>query len=165
MQRACSTDRCRRFTALWRPLQGLRPCGQAAEGAPGRIERRACSRAALFLFSIECDPHCFLGAVFGVLSVLEAPKPIRTPPSSWARQNPDPWGARKDKRHPALGSKENSNPHTKGPQQRISDTEKDARNSVPTMFASMMRTKQMPPEKVVLDLQSSVPGVNGGQVL
>ncbi|KAJ1127677.1 hypothetical protein NDU88_006071 [Pleurodeles waltl] len=93
-----------------------------------------------------------------------APKPIRTPRSSRARQNPDPGGARKYKRHPALGSKEHSNPHVKGPQQRISGTEKDARNSVQTMFASMMRTKQMPPEKVVLDLQSSVPGVDGGHV-
>ncbi|KAJ1199026.1 hypothetical protein NDU88_002864 [Pleurodeles waltl] len=31
------------------------------------------------------------------------------------------------------------------------------------MFASMMKTKQMPPEKVVPDIQSSVPGVNGLQ--
>ncbi|KAJ1174254.1 hypothetical protein NDU88_006076 [Pleurodeles waltl] len=149
MPRACSTDRCK-------ALHG--------QGAAGRIERCACPRATLFLFSIECDPRCFLGIVFGVWSVLMAPKPIRTPRSLRAWQNQDPGGARKDKRHQALGSKEHSNPHTKGPQHRISGMEKDARNPVPTMFASMMRTKQMPPEKVVLDSQSSVPGVDGGQV-
>ncbi|KAJ1100639.1 hypothetical protein NDU88_005720 [Pleurodeles waltl] len=93
-----------------------------------------------------------------------APKPIRTPRSLRARQSQDPGGTRKDKKHPAPGLKEHSNPYTKGPQQRISDMEKDRRNSVPTMFASMMRTKQMPPEKVARDLQSSVPGVDGGQV-
>ncbi|KAJ1190648.1 hypothetical protein NDU88_007386 [Pleurodeles waltl] len=42
--------------------------------------------------------------------------------------------------------------------------EKDTRNSVPTMFTSMMRIKQMPTEKAVRDSQSSVPGVDGGQV-
>ncbi|KAJ1190573.1 hypothetical protein NDU88_007311 [Pleurodeles waltl] len=76
-----------------------------------------------------------------------APKSIRTPCSSRAQQNPDPGGAKRDKRHPALGSKEHSNPHGKEPHQRISGTEKDARKSVPTMFASIMKTKQMPPEK------------------
>ncbi|KAJ1158884.1 hypothetical protein NDU88_011557 [Pleurodeles waltl] len=164
MPRACNMDCCRRFTALWRISQGSRPRGQAAEGATERIERCVCPRAALFLFSIECDPRCLLGIVFGVWSVLMAPKSIRTPRSLWARQNQDPGGTRKDKKHLALGLKEHSNPYAKGPQQRISDMKKDARNSVPTMFASMMRTKQMPPEKVELDLQSSVLGVNGGQV-
>ncbi|KAJ1110443.1 hypothetical protein NDU88_007794 [Pleurodeles waltl] len=93
-----------------------------------------------------------------------ASKPIRTPRSFRARQSQDPGGTRKDKKHPAPGLKEHSNPHAKGPQQRISDIEKDARNSVPTMFASMMRTKQMPPEKVARDSQSIVPGVDGRQV-
>ncbi|KAJ1123677.1 hypothetical protein NDU88_002145 [Pleurodeles waltl] len=148
MSCACSTDRCRHFTALWRLPQGSRPRGQAPEGAAGRIEHGARSRAALFLSSTERDPRCFLGIVFGVWGILMAPKPIRTPRSLRARQSQDPGGARKDKKHPVPGLKEHSNPYAKGPQQRISDMEKDARNSVPTMFASMMRTKQMPQEKV-----------------
>ncbi|KAJ1203473.1 hypothetical protein NDU88_007259 [Pleurodeles waltl] len=160
----CSTDCCRRFTASWQLLQGSRPRGQAAEGAAERIERCVCPGAALFYPSIDRDSCCFLGMLFGIWSVLMAPKPTRTPRSSRARQNPDPVGAKRDKRHPALGSKEHSNPHGKGPQQRIPGTEKDARNSVPTMFASIMKTKQMPLEKVVPDIQSSVPGVDGGQV-
>ncbi|KAJ1199025.1 hypothetical protein NDU88_002863 [Pleurodeles waltl] len=115
MTRTCSTDRCRRFTASWRLRQRIRPHGQAAEGAAGRLERRICPGAALFFLSIECDSRCFLGTVFGGWSVLMAPKPIRTPRSSRAWQNPDPGGAKRKKRHPALGSKEHSNLHGKGP--------------------------------------------------
>ncbi|KAJ1142003.1 hypothetical protein NDU88_008331 [Pleurodeles waltl] len=93
-----------------------------------------------------------------------APKPIRTPRSSRASRIQTQGEPKGKKRHLAVGSKEHSNPHGKGPQQRISGTEKDVRNSVPTMFASIMKTKRMPLEKVVPDIQSSVPGVNGGQV-
>ncbi|KAJ1203367.1 hypothetical protein NDU88_007154 [Pleurodeles waltl] len=93
-----------------------------------------------------------------------APKPIRTPRSLRARQSQDPGGTRKDKKPPVPGLKEHSNPYAKGTQQKITNMEKDARNSVPTMFASMMRIKQMPPEKVARDSQSSVPGVDCGQV-
>ncbi|KAJ1199599.1 hypothetical protein NDU88_003433 [Pleurodeles waltl] len=93
-----------------------------------------------------------------------APKPSRTPCCLRARQSQDPGGTRKDKKLPVPGLKEHSNPYAKGAQQKTTDMEKDARNSVPTMFASMMRIKQMPPEKAVRDSQSSVPGVDGGQV-
>ncbi|KAJ1195818.1 hypothetical protein NDU88_005086 [Pleurodeles waltl] len=164
MPRACSTDRCRRLTALWRLPQGSRPRGQAPEGTAGRIERSARSRAAIFLFPTERDPRCFLGIVFGVWGVLMAPKPIRTPRSLRAWQSQDLGGTRKDKKLPVPGLKVHSNPYAKGPQQRISDMEKEATNSVPTMFASMMKTKPMPLEKVARDSQSSVPGVDGGQV-
>ncbi|KAJ1204263.1 hypothetical protein NDU88_008044 [Pleurodeles waltl] len=91
-------------------------------------------------------------------------KPIRTPHSSRVRQNPDPVGSKKDKRHPAPCSKEHINPHGKGPQQSVPGTEKDARNLVPTMFANIMKAKQIPPEKAAPDIQSSVAGVHGGQV-
>ncbi|KAJ1203364.1 hypothetical protein NDU88_007151 [Pleurodeles waltl] len=164
MLRACSTDRCRHFTILWQLPNGSRPRGQAPEGAAGRIECGARSRAVLLLFFDRARPRRFLGVVVGVWDVLMAPKPIRTPRSLRARQSQDPGGTRKDKKPPVPGLKEHSNPYAKGAQQKITNMEKDARNSVPTMFASMMRIKQMPPEKVAHDSQSSVPGVDGGQV-
>ncbi|KAJ1198746.1 hypothetical protein NDU88_002585 [Pleurodeles waltl] len=92
------------------------------------------------------------------------PKPIRTSRSLRMQQSQDPGGTRKDKKLLVPGLKEHSNLYAKGPQQKISDMEKDAWNSVPTMFASMMRIKQMPPEKAARDSQSSVPGADGGQV-
>ncbi|KAJ1191069.1 hypothetical protein NDU88_000386 [Pleurodeles waltl] len=100
MPRACSTDRCRLLTVLWRLPQGSRARGQAPEGAAGRIERGARSRAMLFLFSTERDPRCFLGVVVGVWDVLMALKPIRTPRSLRAQQSQDPGGTRKDKKLP-----------------------------------------------------------------
>ncbi|KAJ1151492.1 hypothetical protein NDU88_004272 [Pleurodeles waltl] len=93
-----------------------------------------------------------------------APKPSRTPRSLRARQSQDPGGTRKDIKLPVPGLKEHSNLYTKGALQKTTDMEKDTRNSVPTMFTSMMRIKQMPTEKAVRDSQSSVPGVDGGQV-
>ncbi|KAJ1115268.1 hypothetical protein NDU88_003494 [Pleurodeles waltl] len=95
---ACSTDRCRCFTASWRYFQGLRPRGQAAEGTTGRIERRICPGTTLFFLSIECNSCCFLGTVFGGWSVVMAPKPIRTPRYSRAWHNPDPGGSQKGKK-------------------------------------------------------------------
>ncbi|KAJ1153263.1 hypothetical protein NDU88_006024 [Pleurodeles waltl] len=93
-----------------------------------------------------------------------APKPIRTPRSSRVHQNPDPLGSKKDKRRLAPCSKEHINPHGKGAQKSIPGMEKDARNWVPTMFANIMKTKQIPPEKAAPDIQPSVAGVDGGQV-
>ncbi|KAJ1097221.1 hypothetical protein NDU88_002346 [Pleurodeles waltl] len=93
-----------------------------------------------------------------------APKPSRTPRSSRAWQSQDPGGTRKDKKTSVPGLKEHSNPYAKGAQQKTTDMEKDVRIPVPTMFASMLRIKQMPPEKAVRDSQSSGPGVDGGQV-
>ncbi|KAJ1218745.1 hypothetical protein NDU88_006321 [Pleurodeles waltl] len=92
------------------------------------------------------------------------PKPSRTPRSLRARQNQDPGGTRKDKKLPVPGLKEHSNLYAKGALQKTTDTEKDTRNSLPTMFTSMMRIKQMPTEKAARDSQSSVPGVDGGQL-
>ncbi|KAJ1099620.1 hypothetical protein NDU88_004719 [Pleurodeles waltl] len=114
MPRACSTDRCRRLMVLWRLPQGSRPRGQAPEGAAGRIERGARSRATLLLFSTERDPRCFLGVVVGVWDVLMAPKPIRTPRSLRARQSQDPGGTRKDKKLPVPGLKEHGKPLCEG---------------------------------------------------
>ncbi|KAJ1177552.1 hypothetical protein NDU88_002807 [Pleurodeles waltl] len=125
--------------------------------------RRSLQSRALPFFD-RARPRRFLGVVVGVWDVLMAPKPIRTPRSLRARQSQDPGGTRKDKKLLVPGLKEHSNLNAKGPQQKISDMEKDARNSVPTMFASMMRIKQMPPEKAARDSQSHVPGADGGQV-
>ncbi|KAJ1083288.1 hypothetical protein NDU88_003447 [Pleurodeles waltl] len=93
-----------------------------------------------------------------------APKLSRTPRSLRARQNQDPGGTKKDKKLPVPGLKEHSNLYAKGALQKTTDMEKDTGNSVPTMFTSMMRIKQMPTEKAARDSQSSVPGVDGGQV-
>ncbi|KAJ1132006.1 hypothetical protein NDU88_010336 [Pleurodeles waltl] len=93
-----------------------------------------------------------------------APKLSRTPRSLQARQNQDPGGTRKDKKLPVPGLKEHSNLHVKGGLQKTTDMEKDLRNSVPTMFTSMMQTKQRSTEKAARDSQSSVPGVDDGQV-
>ncbi|KAJ1217470.1 hypothetical protein NDU88_005064 [Pleurodeles waltl] len=76
-----------------------------------------------------------------------APKLNRTPCSLRARQNQDPGGTRKDKKLLVPGLKEHSNLHVKGGLQKTTDMEKDARNSVPTIFTSMMRLKQRSMEK------------------
>ncbi|KAJ1109837.1 hypothetical protein NDU88_007195 [Pleurodeles waltl] len=93
-----------------------------------------------------------------------APKLSRTPRSLRARQNQDPGGTRKDKKLLVPGLKEHSNPQVKGGLHKTTDMEKDARYSVPTMFTSVMRLKQMFTEKAVCDSQSNVPGVNDEQV-
>ncbi|KAJ1204817.1 hypothetical protein NDU88_000255 [Pleurodeles waltl] len=161
---ARSTDRCRRFTDFWRLPQGSWPRRQAPEGAARRIERGARPRGALFLLPTGHDLRRFLGVAVGVWDIRMAPKPSRTPRSLRARQSQDPGGTRKDKKLPVPGLKEHSNLYAKGALQKTTDMEKDTRNSVPTMFTSMMRIKQMPTDKAVHDSQSSVPGVDGGQV-
>ncbi|KAJ1092356.1 hypothetical protein NDU88_005467 [Pleurodeles waltl] len=93
-----------------------------------------------------------------------APKLSWTPRSLRAQQNQDPGGTRKDKKLPVPGLKEHSSLHLKGGLQKTTDMEKDVRNLVLTMFTSMMRIKQMSTEKAARDSQSSVPGVDGGQV-
>ncbi|KAJ1169260.1 hypothetical protein NDU88_001166 [Pleurodeles waltl] len=93
-----------------------------------------------------------------------APKLSRTPRSLRARQNQDPGGTRKDKKLPVPGLKEHSNPQVKGGLHKKTDMEKDTRYSVPTMFTSVMRLKQMSTEKAVCDSQSNVPGVNDEQI-
>ncbi|KAJ1151469.1 hypothetical protein NDU88_004249 [Pleurodeles waltl] len=141
--------------------------GQAPEGAARRCECGARSRAALFLLPTERNPRRFLAvvvSVWGMCDVRMAPKLNRTPRSLRAPQNQDPGGTRKDKKLPVPGLKEHNNLHVKGGLQKTTDMEKDVRNSVPTMFTSMMRTKQMSTEKAARDSQSSVPGVDGGQV-
>ncbi|KAJ1084771.1 hypothetical protein NDU88_004917 [Pleurodeles waltl] len=92
-----------------------------------------------------------------------APKLSRTPRSLRARQNQDPGGTRKDKKLPVPGLKEHGNPQVKGGLHKTTDMEKDTRYSVPTMFTSVMRLKQMSTEKAVCDSQSNVPGVNDEQ--
>ncbi|KAJ1138676.1 hypothetical protein NDU88_005057 [Pleurodeles waltl] len=94
-----------------------------------------------------------------------APKLSRTPRSLRARQNQDPGGTRTDKKLPVPGLKEHSNPQVKGGLHKTTDMEKDTRYSVPTMFTSEMRLKQMSTEKAVCDSQSNVPGVNDEQIL
>ncbi|KAJ1199402.1 hypothetical protein NDU88_003238 [Pleurodeles waltl] len=133
--------------------------------APPRIG--AARASTLFLLPTERDPCRFLAVVVGVWGVCDvrmAPKLSRTPRSLRALQNQDPGGTRKDKKLPVHGLKEHSNLYVKGDLQKTTDMEKDVRNSVPTMFTSMMRTKQMSTEKAARDSQSSVPGVDGGQV-
>ncbi|KAJ1140856.1 hypothetical protein NDU88_007194 [Pleurodeles waltl] len=164
---ACSTDCCGRSMAFWRLPQGLWPQGQALEGAARRCERGTRSRTVLLLLPTERDPRRFLAVVVGVWDVWDArmaPKLSRTPRSLRARQNQDPGRTRKDKKLPVPGLKEHSNLHVKGGLQKTNNMEKDVRNSVPTMFTSMMRIKQMSTEKAACDSQSSVPGVDGGQV-
>ncbi|KAJ1091211.1 hypothetical protein NDU88_004338 [Pleurodeles waltl] len=141
---ACSTDRCRHFTFFWWLPQGLWPRGQAPEGAARSTERGARPRAALFLLSTECDPRHFMAVAVGVWDVRMSPKPSRTPCSLRERQNQDPGGTRKDKKLPVPGLKEHSNLYAKGALQKTTDMEKDTRNSVPTMFTSIMWIKQMP---------------------
>ncbi|KAJ1098003.1 hypothetical protein NDU88_003119 [Pleurodeles waltl] len=91
------------------------------------------------------------------------PKLSRTPRSLRARQNQVPGGTRKDKKLPVPGLKEHSNLHVRGGLQKTTDMEKEVRNSVPTMFTSMMRIKQRSTERATRDSQSSVPGVDDGQ--
>ncbi|KAJ1124322.1 hypothetical protein NDU88_002783 [Pleurodeles waltl] len=93
-----------------------------------------------------------------------APMPSKTPRSLRARQSQDQGGTRKEKKLPVPGLKEHSNLYAKGALQMTTDMKKDTRNSVPAMFSSMMRIKQMPTEKAVRDPQCSAPGVDGGQV-
>ncbi|KAJ1130969.1 hypothetical protein NDU88_009313 [Pleurodeles waltl] len=164
---ACSTDRCGRFTAFWRPLLGLGPRRQAPEGPARRCERGTRPRPTLLFLSTERDPGRFLATLaglWGVWDALMAPKLSRTPRSLRARQNQDPGGTRKNKKLPVPGLKEHSNPQVKGAQHKTTDMEKDTRYSVPTMFTSAMRLKQRSTEKAVCDLQSNVPGVNDEQV-
>ncbi|KAJ1096201.1 hypothetical protein NDU88_001345 [Pleurodeles waltl] len=114
---ACSTDRCGRFTAFWRPLLGSGPRWQAPEGPARRCERGARPRPALLFLSTERDPRRFLATLvglWGVWDALMAPKLSRTPRSLRARQNQDPGGTRKDKKLPVPGMKEHSNPQVKG---------------------------------------------------
>ncbi|KAJ1205801.1 hypothetical protein NDU88_001227, partial [Pleurodeles waltl] len=149
---ACSTDRCRRFPAFWRPLLGLGPRRQAPEGPARRCERGARPRPALLLLSTERDPRRFLATLAGLWGgwdALMAPKLSRTPRSLRARQNQDPGGTRKDKQLPGPGLKEHSNPQVKGGLHKTTVMEKDTRYSVPTMFTSVMRLKQRSTEKVV----------------
>ncbi|KAJ1157703.1 hypothetical protein NDU88_010403 [Pleurodeles waltl] len=164
---ACSTDRCGRFTAFWRPLLGSGPRRQAPEGPARRCERGARPRPALLLLSTERDPRRFLAilaGLWGVCDALMAPKLSRTPRSLRGRQNQDPGGTRKDKKLPVPGLKEHSNPQVKGGLHKSTVMEKDTRYSVPTMFTSVMRLKQRSTEKAVCDSQSNVPGVNDEQV-
>ncbi|KAJ1134958.1 hypothetical protein NDU88_001404 [Pleurodeles waltl] len=162
MPRACSTDRCGRSTAFWWLPQGS--WAQAPEGPARRCERGARPRTALLFFPTVREPCRFLAIVVGVRDVRMAPKLNRTPRSVRARQNQDPGGTRKDKKLPVPGLKEHSNLHVKGGLQKTTDMEKDARNSVPTIFTSMMRLKQRSTEKAACDPQSSVPGVDDEQV-
>ncbi|KAJ1189783.1 hypothetical protein NDU88_006525 [Pleurodeles waltl] len=144
---ACSADRCGRSTAFWWLLQGSWPRQQAPEGPARRCERGTRPRTALLFFPTERDPRRFLTTVVGVWGVWDArmaPKLNRTPRSLRARQNQDPGGTRKDKKLPVPGLKEHSNLHVKGGLQKTTDMEKDARNSVPTMFTSMMRLSKGP---------------------
>ncbi|KAJ1122827.1 hypothetical protein NDU88_001300 [Pleurodeles waltl] len=177
------------FTCKSRGCRGLRsPAAQTAAGAlrlsggprkdrgrngkhrmgpARRCERGARSRTALLFLLTERDPRRFLAVVVGVWGVWDvrmAPKLSRTPRSLRARQNQDPGGTRKDKKLPVPGLKEHSNLHVKGGLQKTTDMEKDVGNSVPTMFTSMMRIKQRSTEKAARDSQSSVPGVDDGQV-
>ncbi|KAJ1179480.1 hypothetical protein NDU88_004714 [Pleurodeles waltl] len=155
---ACSTDRCGRSTAFWWLLQGLWPRQQAPEGPTRRCERGARPRTALLFLPTERDPRRFLAVVvglWGVWDVWMAPKLNKTPRSLRARQNQDPGGTRKDKKLPVPGLKEHSNLHVKGGLQKTTDMEKDVRNSVPTMFTSMMRIKQRSTEKAACGSQSS----------
>ncbi|KAJ1177754.1 hypothetical protein NDU88_003006 [Pleurodeles waltl] len=164
---ACSTDRCRRFTAFWWPLQGSWPRRQAPEGPARRHEHGARPRSTLLFLSTERDPRRFLATLVGVWGVWDArmaPKLNRTPRSLRARQNQDPGGTRKDKKLPVPGLKEHSNPHVKGGLHKTTDMEKDARYSVPTMFTSMMRLKKRSTEKAACDSQSNVPGVDDEQI-
>ncbi|KAJ1153274.1 hypothetical protein NDU88_006035 [Pleurodeles waltl] len=163
---ACSTDRCGSLTAFWRPLLGSGPRRQAPEGPARRCERGARPRPALLFLSTERDPRCFLATfagLWGVWDDLMAPKLSRTPRSLRARQNQDPGGTRKDKKLLVPGLKERSNPQVKGGLHKTTDMEKDTRYSVPTMFTSVMRLKQMSTEMAVCDSQSNVPGVNDEQ--
>ncbi|KAJ1205671.1 hypothetical protein NDU88_001099 [Pleurodeles waltl] len=80
-----------------------------------------------------------------------APKLSRTPRSLRAWQNQDPGGTRKDKKLPVPGLKERSNPQVKGGPHKTTDMEKDTRYSVPTMFTSVMRLKQMSTEMASRD--------------
>ncbi|KAJ1176979.1 hypothetical protein NDU88_002246 [Pleurodeles waltl] len=165
---ACSTDRCRCFTAFWRPLLGSGPRRQTPEGPARRCERGARPRPALLFLSTERDPRRFLATLaglWGVWDALMSPKLSRTPRSLRTRQNQDPGGTRKDKKLPAPGLKEHSNPQVKGVLHKTTDMEKDTRYSVPTMFTSVMRLKQRSTEKAVCDSQSNVPGVNDEQIL
>ncbi|KAJ1171493.1 hypothetical protein NDU88_003354 [Pleurodeles waltl] len=161
---ACSTDRCGRFTVLWRPLLGSEPRRQAPEGPARRCERTARPRPALLFLSTERDPRRSLATLAGLWDALMALKLSRTPRSLRARQNQDPGGTRKDKTLPVPGLKEHSNPQVKGGLHKTTDMEKDTRYSVPTKFTSVMRLKQMSTEKAVCDSQSNVPGVNDEQV-
>ncbi|KAJ1137750.1 hypothetical protein NDU88_004147 [Pleurodeles waltl] len=166
---ACSTACCRRFTAFWRLSQGLRPREQAPEGAArgGECGARSRTRTAVLLLSSERDPRRFLAVAVGVWGVWDArmvPKLNRTPRSLRARQNQDPGGTRKDKKLPGPGSKEHSSLYVKRGLQKTTDMEKDARNSVPTMFTSIMQISQISTEKTERDPQSSVPGADGEQV-
>ncbi|KAJ1143130.1 hypothetical protein NDU88_009441 [Pleurodeles waltl] len=162
---ACSTDRCWRFTVFWRLPPGSWPRGQAPEDAARRIERCALSPPD------RARPRCFLVVAVGVWDVRMAPKPSRTPCSLRARQSQDPGGTRKDKKLPVPGLKEHSNLYTKGALQKTTDMEKDTRNSVPTMFTSMMRIKQMPTEKAVRGMEpasletTSTSPENSGEVV
>ncbi|KAJ1084110.1 hypothetical protein NDU88_004264 [Pleurodeles waltl] len=162
---ACSTDRCGRFTAFWRPPLGSEPRRQAPEGPARRCGARP--RPVLLFLSTERDPRRFLATLaglWGVWDALMAPKLNRTPRSLWVRQNQDPGGTRKDKKLPVSGFKEHSNPQVKGGLHKTTDMEKDTRYSVPTIFTSMMRLKQRSTEKAACDSQSNVPGVNDEQV-
>ncbi|KAJ1161618.1 hypothetical protein NDU88_002102 [Pleurodeles waltl] len=164
--RAFSTACCGRFMAFWRLSQGLQPREQAPEGAARGGERGARFRTALLLLSSERYPRHFLVVAVGVWGGWDArmaPKLNRTPRSLRARQNQDPGGTRKDKKLLGPGSKEHSSLYVKGGLQKTTDMEKDVRNSVPTMFTSMMRIKQISTEKAARDPQSSVPGADGGQ--
>ncbi|KAJ1210778.1 hypothetical protein NDU88_006140 [Pleurodeles waltl] len=164
---ACSTDCCGRSTAVWRLRPGSWPRRQAPEGPARRCERSIRSRTALLLLSTERDPRRFLAVVvdvWGVWDVQMVPKLSRTPRSLRARQNQVPGETRKDKKLLVPGLKEHSNLHVRGGLQKTADMEKDVRNSVPTMFTSMMRIKQRSTEKAARDSQSSVPGVDDGQV-
>ncbi|KAJ1127969.1 hypothetical protein NDU88_006362 [Pleurodeles waltl] len=98
---ACSTDRCGRFTAFWRPPLGSGLRRQAAEGPARRCERGARPRPALLFLSTKRDPRHFLATLaglWGVWDALMALKLNRTPRSLRARQNQDPGGTRKDKK-------------------------------------------------------------------
>ncbi|KAJ1142803.1 hypothetical protein NDU88_009116 [Pleurodeles waltl] len=162
---AADAVRCGRSTAFWWLPQRSWP--QAPEGPARRCERGSRPRTALLFFPTERDPRCFLAIVVGVWGVRDvrmAPKLNRTPRSLRARQNQDPGRTRKDKKLPVPGLKEHSNLHVKGGLQKTTDMEKDARNSVPTIFTSMMRLMQRSTEKAACDPQSSVPGVDDEQV-
>ncbi|KAJ1114592.1 hypothetical protein NDU88_002827 [Pleurodeles waltl] len=160
-------DCCERSTAVWRLRQGSWPQRQASEGPARRCEHGARSRTVLLFLLTERNPRRFLAVVadvWGMWDVRMAPKLSRTPRSLRARQNQVPGGTRKDQKLPGPGLKEHSNLHVRGGLQKTTDMEKDIRNSVPTMFTSMMRIKQRSTEKAALDSQSSVPGVDDGQV-
>ncbi|KAJ1199557.1 hypothetical protein NDU88_003391 [Pleurodeles waltl] len=114
---ACSTDRCRRFMAFWRPPLGSGQRRQAPEGPARRWERGACLRPAVLFLSTEREPCRFLATLAGLWGLWDAlmvPKLNRTPCSLRARQNQDPGGTRKDKKLPVPGLKEHSNPQVKG---------------------------------------------------